>query len=453
VWDNAGGDYTGCLSGQDGVRDNFSENPHFCDPASGNYHVSTNSPCAAANSPACGRVGALGTACGAARYVVRPDGLGDFPTIAEAVAACADGDTVDLTDGTFTGDGNRDVDFDGKKIYMRSQSGDPEACTVDCEGTDSEYHRGFIFNSGEDRWSILEGVQIVNAYVHPLDDGGAVRCSNGASPTINNCIFAFNTAGGGAAISCLGGAAPMINGCTFYRNVNGLAGDVAAMSGAAPDVHNCTFFRAAPWAISSATDCNVEVLNTIVSWTRVGSAVNCLDNGTVSLSCSDLWANEGGDWVGCAAGQESANNNMCADPLFCDTTGVALTVRTDSDCAAVNNPACGRVGAWGTGCTPGTGVEEDVPRITRLHPCYPTPFTPTTTITVDLRQPAAVNLRVYDASGRLVRVLVDEGLDAGRYETTWNGRNQRGETVASGVYFYRLVAGSFVDSQKMVLLK
>jgi hypothetical protein len=179
-----------------------------------------------------------------------------------------------------------------------------------------------------------------------------------------------------------------------------------------------------------------------------------MDNGTMALSCSDLWANEGGDWVNCAAGQGSTNNNFSTDPLFCDTTDVALTVRTDSDCAAANNPSCLQVGAWGTGCTPGTGAtDEDLPRTTRLHPCHPNPFNPTTTIVYELKESAAVTLTVYDAAGRLVRVLVDEGRSAGRYEAVWNGRNNRGETVASGVYFYRLIAGSFVDSKKMILLK
>ena len=66
-------------------------------------------------------------------YVVNPEGTGDFPTIQEALDACIDGDIIELTDGTFTGDGNRDIDYLGKAITVRSQSGDPEMCTIDCE--------------------------------------------------------------------------------------------------------------------------------------------------------------------------------------------------------------------------------------------------------------------------------------------------------------------------------
>ena len=66
----------------------------------------------------------------------------------------------------------------------------------------------------------------------------------------------------------------------------------------------------------------------------------------------------------------------------------------------------------------------------------------------------AVTLNVFDASGRLVRELVDgEVLTAGRYETMWNGRNDAGHQVASGVYFYRLEAGPYSEMKSMVLVK
>jgi pectin methylesterase-like acyl-CoA thioesterase len=56
---------------------------------------------------------------GASVYVVRPDGSGDFPTIQAAIDAAIDGDTVELADGTFRGDGNRDPDYLGKAITVR----------------------------------------------------------------------------------------------------------------------------------------------------------------------------------------------------------------------------------------------------------------------------------------------------------------------------------------------
>ena len=64
-----------------------------------------------------------------------------------------------------------------------------------------------------------------------------------------------------------------------------------------------------------------------------------------------------------------------------------------------------------------------------------------------------VTLHVYDVAGRLVRTLVDESRAANVYDITWDGVNDHGERVASGVYFYRLVAGKFRATRKMVLLK
>ena len=95
-----------------------------------------------------------------------------------------------------------------------------------------------------------------------------------------------------------------------------------------------------------------------------------------------------------------------------------------------------------------------LPETLKLFCNYPNPFNPQTKIAYDLPGEATVTLNVFDASGRLVRELVDgEVLSAGRYETKWNGRNNAGRLVASGVYFYRLEAGPFSETKSMVLLK
>jgi hypothetical protein len=85
---------------------------------------------------------------------------------------------------------------------------------------------------------------------------------------------------------------------------------------------------------------------------------------------------------------------------------------------------------------------------------YPNPFNPTTTIRYGVRDKARVTLRVYNVAGQLVKTLVD-GVKAPspEYKVTWDGRNDRGQSVASGVYFYRLVTKDFSQTRKMVLLK
>jgi len=90
---------------------------------------------------------------------------------------------------------------------------------------------------------------------------------------------------------------------------------------------------------------------------------------------------------------------------------------------------------------------------TRLVGASPNPFNPVTTIMFELAAPGEVSVTVYDVSGRMIRSLVDGRLPAGMHEVTWNGLDGSGSAVASGVYFYRLVAGEVVQTRKMVLLR
>jgi hypothetical protein len=88
-----------------------------------------------------------------------------------------------------------------------------------------------------------------------------------------------------------------------------------------------------------------------------------------------------------------------------------------------------------------------------LHHNYPDPLNPATTIRYALASPAAVCLEVFDVRGNLVRNLVNEQKRAGRHVSVWNGTNSAGDPVSSGVYFYRLTAGGFTDTKKMVVLR
>jgi subtilisin family serine protease len=83
----------------------------------------------------------------------------------------------------------------------------------------------------------------------------------------------------------------------------------------------------------------------------------------------------------------------------------------------------------------------------------PNPFNPATTITFELPRASAVHLVVYDVAGRQIRELVRANRRAGRHDTIWDGRNDANAPVASGVYFYRLHAGEFTATKKMILLK
>ncbi len=95
----------------------------------------------------------------------------------------------------------------------------------------------------------------------------------------------------------------------------------------------------------------------------------------------------------------------------------------------------------------------DLPTEYALKANYPNPFNPTTTIQFDVPEASDVRLEVYDMMGRRVATLVNGSLNAGRYEATWNARSDAGTAVASGVYLYRLQAGSFESVNRMVLMK
>jgi hypothetical protein len=100
-------------------------------------------------------------------------------------------------------------------------------------------------------------------------------------------------------------------------------------------------------------------------------------------------------------------------------------------------------------------TDEEVPAKFSLSANYPNPFNPVTRIqyTVGVNQIEPVTLRIYNVLGQLVRVLVDEPKGAGSYEVIWNGRDENGNEVASGIYFYRFKAKDFVKTKKMLLLK
>jgi len=102
-----------------------------------------------------------------------------------------------------------------------------------------------------------------------------------------------------------------------------------------------------------------------------------------------------------------------------------------------------------------TGVVDDgVPVAYALGRCYPNPFNPVTRIQYDVPSPGGrVVLRVFSASGRLVRTLCDGSVPPGHHVAAWDGRDEAGARVASGVYFCRMEAGRFAERRKLVLLK
>ncbi len=104
----------------------------------------------------------------------------------------------------------------------------------------------------------------------------------------------------------------------------------------------------------------------------------------------------------------------------------------------------------------GLNKSSYLPKAFFLAQNYPNPFNPSTTISYSIPEDngqVAVRLNVFNIRGQLVRTLVDKSQGPGTYNVNWDGADNRGRRISSGVYFYRIVADTFVSTRKMVVLK
>ena len=105
--------------------------------------------------------------------------------------------------------------------------------------------------------------------------------------------------------------------------------------------------------------------------------------------------------------------------------------------------------------TAATPVQEggDLPTVSVLHPNYPNPFNPMTTIAFDLATAGKVRIDIFSLDGRRVRTLVEGAYAAGRHLEAWNGRDQAGRSVPSGTYLFTLEGPNIKQSRRMLLIK
>jgi predicted outer membrane repeat protein len=563
-----------------------------------------------------GAAGARGVA-----HLVRPDGTGDFPTIQAALDGSANGDTVLLANGTFTGAGNRDLDFRGRAIVLASQERSASACVIDVEASPTAPHRGIFCHSAEGPGTAVEDVTITRAYapvggaalllaagpsfrrvvfagnsaatagavyvlngspifegcifrdnIIPMGSGGAfygkfggtprftgckffdnqARYGGGAyfrensSPIFERCIWTGNHASFGGAIMGVDQTHPRLTDNTFDRNrasdggaihlgsavdaelircelsrneatrggglscwnavafltkclftenrAGSRGGGVYADSGTALSLVECTLVtNDADWDAGavSALHAGVELSRctlsgnaatetlaagvsargasqvtldaTIVAFGRSGRAVHCDGEVQVTVSGCDIFANAGGDYVGCIAGLAGTAGNISADPLFCNLGGREFMLDARSPCATRIEIRHGMIGAWSVGCsTPGdgrAGVADDrsSPQAEigqfDVGPIRPNPFRTTTIITYAMpeRPDPPARLEILDCAGRRVRTLPCAP-SVTRGQVAWDGRDAQGRPVAAGVYQARLRVGEHTVATRPVLV-
>lgn len=105
------------------------------------------------------------------------------------------------------------------------------------------------------------------------------------------------------------------------------------------------------------------------------------------------------------------------------------------------------------GNKPSSSSDPSIPTVYSLSRNFPNPFNPETTLRYALPKSSDVSLVVYNLMGQEIMRWDEDAQPPGYYQKIWNGRNRSGSPVASGVYIYRLVAGDFIETKKMVLLK
>ncbi len=233
-------------------------------------------------------------------------GYTHFDRIQDGIDAVANSGMVHVADGTYTGTGNKQLDFGGKAITVQSENGAANSI-IDCENSGT----GFYFHSGEISTSVVDGFTITNGH---LSSGGGMYIYN-SSPTVTNCIFDGNTAdsnGGGiynwnsdpTLTNCAfadnsayygGGiynnaSSPVMINCTFYSNSATLDGG-GMFNGptSSPTVTNCILWGDTPNEIS------YSVFSPFVSYSDVESGtgeswfgIGCIDKDPIFMGTDDL---------------------------------------------------------------------------------------------------------------------------------------------------------------------
>ena len=267
-----------------------------------------------------------------------------FQTIQRGIDEASRGDTVLVADGTYAGAGNKNLDYYGKAITVKSENG-PDNCIIDCENSG----RGFYFHSGEGADSVVSGFTIINGN-KANDYGGAIYCygrSTPTTPTIDNCVIKNNIGNWGGGIACLYSGVTVTN-SRIINNTSTYGGGILSLFPMRATDHqiiiNCIIagntatgnrvagqgggiFFASPLRGANLTVTNSTIVNNTADLDGGGgiylggcaepSITNCIfqDNTPEAIfasDCSPVVTYSNG------SGYNTGEGNMDEDPLFMD---------------------------------------------------------------------------------------------------------------------------------------
>jgi len=300
------------------------------------------------------------TVCGVSYGVdrfVSADGTGEYATIEDAVGACYTDDRVVLMPGVYTGPGNRDVQVEDDIVIM-AYNFQQDTVVIDCQGSAANPWQAFVVVDGNPTFKYLT---ITGGYA---TSGGAIEVGvNNAS--IYKCKFVGNIAERGGAISAMNSAGLALDYCLFVNNRATIEGGAVFLFGSfSATLYKSTFVRNYSDSGSSifvSGNANLAMTQSILVLGRGSIAVGDYYAGSITATYSDIWGNAGGDWTGKLASQLGTNDNIKADPLFCDPDAPLPNYKVSMNSPAIFLPgaAMGSAGFDDTWAVPIYGVSAD----------------------------------------------------------------------------------------------